>query len=260
VLSIPVPDRFRPALEAIERLGEDDAYRAAFLFGSIVRGETTRFSDVDVQVVARDENPCRNINHPVVNGVKLDLTFKSFAQVRAATEQEVARGERVPMLAESAIVFDKDGQLTALRAEVAATRPRPVDPREHQLMQFMLFHADDKVRRHIDADPASALLVMQTTLADVLKMHYRLHQRWWTSNKRLLHDLRAWDAPMADLVERFVTASAPTAKFVAWSAILDHTAASMGGRQPIAENNCACPRCAADLGAFARAASGSNRA
>jgi hypothetical protein len=91
-------------------------------------------------------------------------------------------------------------------------------------------------------------------------MHYRLHQRWWTSNKRLLHDLRAWDAPMAELVERFVTASAPTAKFVAWSAILDRTAAAMGGRQPISENNCACPRCAADLGAFALAADGASNA
>lgn len=36
-------------------------------------------------------------------------------------------------------------------------------------------------------------------------------------------------------------------KFAYWSAIIDHILAPLGGRQPIAENNCDCEVCRQDL-------------
>jgi predicted nucleotidyltransferase len=95
-----VPARFRPAVRAVERLAEDEDCLAALLFGSIARGEGTDVSDLDVHVVAREENACREINHPVVGGVKLDLSFRSFEQIEAATQDEIERRERVPIVAE----------------------------------------------------------------------------------------------------------------------------------------------------------------
>jgi hypothetical protein len=151
------------------------------------------------------------------------------------------------------VLFDKDGRLTRLRERALSVRPRPVGPEQHQFMQFMLYHSDDKARRHVESDPASALLVMHTSLADGLKMHYRLNGRWWLSNKRLLADLRGWDPSMAALVEPFLLTADPPEKYRLWSAILDRVAAPMGGRQPISENNCACPRCTRDLDRIARA-------
>ena len=61
-----VPARFQPAVRTVERLAEDDGCLAALLFGSIARGEAADDSDVDVHVVSREANPCREINHPVV--------------------------------------------------------------------------------------------------------------------------------------------------------------------------------------------------
>ncbi len=64
---------------------------------------------------------------------------------------------------------------------------------------------------------------------------------------RLLADLQRWDAPLAQLVEHFVVTGDLQTKFAYWSAIIDYILAPIGGRQPIAENNCACEVCRQDL-------------
>ena len=80
-----------------------------------------------------------------------------------------------------------------------------------------------------------------------LKYHYQLQQRWWVSSKRLLADLYNWDTPLVQLIENFVATSDVQIKFADWSAIIDHILAPIGGRQPIAENNCDCEVCRQDL-------------
>ncbi len=78
----------------------------------------------------------------------------------------------------------------------------------------------------------------------------QIQGRWQLSNKRILADLRAWDAPFAALVERFVSVSDAHAKHQVWTAIVEHVLTPLGGRQPISENNCNCPVCQNDLAAL----------
>src|SRR6187401_3476756 len=92
-----IPARFRPALDRIQRLRAVERYHAAYIFGSVARGQATGASDLDVQVLIAHENPCTNINHPVVGGVKLDVTFMSLEQLTARTQREIEKGDRVPM-------------------------------------------------------------------------------------------------------------------------------------------------------------------
>ena len=242
-----IPPRFVPAYRQVERLQRHQRYLGAFIFGSVARDDATERSDLDVKVVVAEDNPCVNINHPVIGGVKLDVTFHSPAQLREATAREIAEGKRVPMVAESLIVFDRTGELRALRDEARRAHPQPVTPADHQLLQFLVYHADDKARRALDEDTATAIFVLETGLLDVLAVHYRLRGRWWLSTKRLLGDLRGWDPVLATLVESFVATVGPTAKFAAWSAIVDHVLRPLGGRRPIAENTCACAVCRQDM-------------
>ncbi|GCE07605.1 nucleotidyltransferase domain-containing protein [Dictyobacter aurantiacus] len=242
------PERFHAAVQAIERLQFQDRYLGAFIFGSLARQEATDQSDCDVQVIVDEDNPCANINHPVIGGVKLDLTFLSLAQLKARTQQEMERRERIPMIAESLTVFDKTGQLSALREQAMQVQPWKARPEELQLLQFMFFHGNNKVERNLDADPVTALLAMHVGLDDFLHYHYQIQGRWWVSSKRLLADLRGWDPPLSQLVEQFVTTGELHAKFGYWSAIIDHIMKPIGGRQPIEENNCECAVCRHDLG------------
>jgi predicted nucleotidyltransferase len=249
-LGVPheVPPRFGPAVRAIEALALDERYRAAFLFGSLARGEATDVSDVDASVVTVEPVACRSINHPRSGGEKLDLSFRSIEQLREQTDGEIGKNERVPMIAESVVLFDKDGQLTALRDEARRVERKPVDPAEHDFLQFLIHHADDKAHR--DDDPAAALLAMDDGLSFLLEVHYRLHRRWWVSSKRRLADLRGWDPAMAELVAAFVATAEVAPKLALWERIVARVVEPMGGRKPIEETSCGCPTCRADLAAL----------
>ncbi len=239
--------RFTPAVERVQQLARDERYAAAIIFGSVAFGTYSDQSDLDVMVVSTDENLCANINHPNIDGVKLDLTFTSLAQLREMTEEHIRKGTRRPMIAGARIVFDKTGELAVLLTEANAARPKPITPDEHQFIQFVFFHMNDKIERFLDSEPAIALVSMHMNLGEALDWHYRLQGQWRVSSKWLLIDLRRWDLAMADLVERFVTTGELRPKFTLWSAIVDLTLVPLRGRQPITENNCRCAACARDL-------------
>lgn len=247
IMPFLIPERFLPAYRRIQHLEREDRYLAAFIFGSVARGETTENSDLDVQVITATDNPCRNINHPVIGGVKLDLTFLSLAQLKARIQPAMEQRERIPVLAEMLIVFDKTQELAKLREVALQVTPVDVAPDAYQFMQFMFYHGNDKAERNLERDPQTALLVMHVGLNEFLKYHYRLQQRWWVSSKRLLPDLRNWDPALAQLLEAFVATADVHDKFQLWSAIIDHVLLPVGGRQPISENNCDCVVCQKDL-------------
>jgi hypothetical protein len=242
-----LPKHFFPAYATITQLEHYDRYLAAYIFGSVARGEATEHSDLDVQIIIDEDNPCTNINHPIIDGVKLDLSFISFAQLKARTDKEMERRERIPMIAESWIVFDKTNQLAELQKRASFVKPKKILPDQYQFILFMFYHGNNKVERNLDTDPVTALLVMHVGLNEFLKYHYQLQQKWWVSSKRLLANLHCWDMPLAQLVEHFVATSDVQTKFAYWSAIIDHILAPIGGRQPIVENNCDCDVCQQDL-------------
>lgn len=242
-----VSARFLPAYQSIQQLEQHDRYLAAYIFGSVARGEATEKSDLDVHVIVDEDNACPNINHPIIAGVKLDLSFRSLQQLRERTHQEMERRERMPMIAESLIVFDKTQELVILQEQARQIKPKGVLSEEQQMLQFMFFHGNDKVQRNLDSDSVTALLVMHVGLNDFLHYHYQLQQHWWVSSKRLLDDLRQWDPPLAHLLAQFVETANVHTKFGYWSAMIDHILQPLGGRQPISENNCDCAVCQHDL-------------
>jgi predicted nucleotidyltransferase len=243
----PIPARFLPAYQAIQRLEQDARYQGAFIFGSLARGETTKQSDCDVIAIADEDNPCQQINHPIMGGVKLDLTFRSLEQVHAMEQHIVEKRERIPMLAESLIVFDKTGELQRLREQLLQIRPHPVPPAKYLNIQFLIYHENNKVERNLQDDPTTALYAMHDGIYEVLIHHYQLQGHWLVSSKRLLKDLRTWDLALARTIERFVATSELQPKFQLWSTIIDHVLAPLGGRMPIEENNCTCEVCSRDL-------------
>jgi predicted nucleotidyltransferase len=256
-MRLEVPPRVEPAVRAIEGLARYERYRAALLFGSLARGAAEPV-DVDAVVVVDEAVPCQAINHPRIGGVKLDVSFRSRAQLRAETEEAIRQGTRVPMVAESIVLFDKDGELTRLREEARRVERPAVDPSEWDWLQFLIYHEDDKAHRV--GDPAAALLAMEEGLPGLLQFHYRLRRRWWVSSKRRLADLRGWDPEMAALVEGFVGTAEVGAKLRLWEAILERVVEPMGGRKAVEETSCRCGVCRADLAALEGAPNAFGRA
>lgn len=249
-IAAEVAERFLPAIRAVEDLAASDRYVGALVFGSVAQGMAGKASDLDVRVLTDDDNPCSAINHPRIGGVKLDITFCSLRQLERQLDEEIADGQRAPMIVDALILFDKTGHLDELKAKADAAHPPAYDLTSAQFDQFMLYHANDKVERVLSDDPESALWSMHATVNDVVGIHYRIHGRFKVSSKMLLADLDRWDAALSSLLRRFVGEGEARRKFEVWSAIIDHVSSGIGGRLPIEANICACPVCTADLAAL----------
>ncbi len=248
---IILKEPFLSVYKKIEDIQKYDRYIAAYIFGSVARGEQNINSDFDVMVVISEDNNCSEINHPIINGIKLDITFGSLAKIKEINDEVVKKGERMPMLAESIIVFDKTGELKQLKKTYSTTRPK-AKANDHQHIHFMLYHSDNKAKRNLENDKATALLALSININEVLKYHYHINGRWWLSNKRILADLRIWDPEMAELLEKFVSTSDLDNKYALWSGILDHVAKTIGGRKVISDINCNCENCKKDLANLTR--------
>lgn len=246
-MGIELPEPFLSAYKKVESLQKYDRYLGAFVFGSVVRGEQDKNSDFDVIVAVDQDNNCKEINHPIIKGLKLDISFRSLKQIEEMDDAVFKNGERIPMLAESIIVFDKTSKLTRLRNKFKKAKPRKASQEDFQQIHFMLYHSDNKAKRNLDSDKATALLALSININDILKYHYQINGHWWLSNKRLLPDLRKWDPKMAKLVEKFVSTSQVDKKYKLWSQILDLVAKPIGGRKEISEINCTCKICRKDL-------------
>jgi hypothetical protein len=246
-VKIYIPDKFRLAYKRILDLQHSDEYIGAFIFGSIARGDSGEDSDFDAVVIVERKNHCGNVNHPFINGAKLDISFQTYEHFLEITQKEIKKADRVPMLAESIIAFDKTGKLTRLKKKLQKTKPKKVSSKDHQHIQFMIYHATNKAERFLESDPSSSLLAMGININEVLQFHYKLQEKWLVSNKRLLNDLREWDPPLAKLLEKFTIENDAKAKFDAWSEITDYVLIPIGGKKPIEENNCDCELCEKDL-------------
>ncbi|KKQ36435.1 MAG: hypothetical protein US53_C0052G0013 [Candidatus Woesebacteria bacterium GW2011_GWA1_37_7] len=117
-------DPFLTAYNNVKQLKKHDRYLGAFIFGSVVRGEQDKDSDFDVIVAIEEDNDCKEINHPIIKGLKLDVSFRSLKQIEDMDEAVAKKGEGMPMLAESIIVFDKTGVLKKLREKFAKVKPK----------------------------------------------------------------------------------------------------------------------------------------
>jgi hypothetical protein len=243
---MPLSPNFEAAIAKLRELADYDRYLGLFVFGSAARGDVSSASDLDVKVIV-DTSDCTAISHPFICDIKLDISFLTISQLQEGTAKEIDKAERIPMLAESLILFDKTGQVGQLKQLAVQATPKELTDKDKQFLQFLIYHIHAKASRHLQTDPASALLVMHTSLNDLIKYHYRIQRKWLVSDKRLMADLRSWDPIFARLLEQLVVTSDCSSKYQLFEQLIDLTVKPLGGRLAIAENNCTCTACRQDL-------------
>lgn len=244
--SIKLDKKVKHILSVISSLKQHDRYRGAFVFGSVPRGEFKLQSDIDVKVLVKGEEHTE-VNHPIIDGIKIDISFNNLLTLIKATESEIKKRERIPMIAESIILFDKDGDLYRLKQQTTQVNPPEVKQEECKWTEYLIYNDDLKVRRAIKSDPDTALLVMHTSLQALLKIHYKKHNKWFVSNKRTFIDLASWDTCLQNLLRKLVNSSNPQIKYNYWTQIVDHVLADFGGRKNIEETSCDCKICCNDI-------------
>jgi len=230
----------------LKKLAEDKHFLGAYVFGSASRGEFGKGSDIDVKVLV-DKSDCTHVSHPFIRGVKLDITFMSYDHMITVLDKQVAKRERVPMIAESIIIFDKTGKLRELKKKYSKVKAPKYKPADYEGIIFLAYHFTNCIERYLQTDPAAALAGMHINLTYLIEMRYRTVGRWQVSSKRLLKDLRLWDKSFAILIEKFVKEGDLNKKFKLWLAVKNYVLKPLGGARPVADLNCNCKSCAVYL-------------
>ncbi|MBI2626739.1 MAG: nucleotidyltransferase domain-containing protein [Parcubacteria group bacterium] len=239
--------RVAKVFSILKKLKDDERYRACLIFGSSVRGEFVKGSDIDVKVVVGGKDHSE-LNHIRIDGIKLDISFNSIERLREDTEKELERAKRIPIVSESIVLFDKDGKLKDLIADAKKRRlPKKYSKSKHDWVRFVILNEDLKVKRHLHTDPVAANHVMHTGLRDILDMYYEIVGRWHTSNKKTLSDLKKWDPKLRDILTKILSAKNMDDKFTHWTKMIDHILNKLGGRIDIEKTGCDCKICQQDI-------------
>jgi hypothetical protein len=238
---------FQRAMDVVKGLEKYNRYLGAFVYGSVGRGEANNKSDLDVKVIVNGYN-CDNINSPFIDGIALNITFTSFSQIEKRLNDLAKKGEHIPMLAESIILFDKTGRLTELKENLVNVNPGKLTEKDYHMIQLIIFNAEYKIKRALaDEDNLSAQLGMHIGLNGLLKTHYRISGRWYISDKRLLNNLITWDKDLYETLCSFLNETEIRKKYNIWLKMIDHIIEPIGGKQDIKEINCKCQSCDKDL-------------
>lgn len=172
---------------------------AAFMAGSVVRGEATATSDLDIMVIVPDDHPVyRSSFH--ADGWPIEVFVQTLAAHRYFTEQDAARrvASTSRMVCEGLVLCNRDGwadQLKEQACALLAAGPAPLTERELAFTRYMV---SDLIDDLTDARPGEAAFIAWdlATVAATLILDW--HHQWHGRGKWLIRSLRRFNPVLAD--------------------------------------------------------------
>ena len=168
---------------------------AAWVAGSVVAGEATRTSDLDITVLLDDlDAPYRESTE--YDGWPVEL----FVHTRASIDHFVAKDldRRRPTMARlvssGLLLVDRDGAgaaTTEACAAVVAAGPAPLGGDERDRMRYALTDLLDDLADA--ADPQQRVAVAVTTWQLAAELLLAASGHWWGTGKWLVRELRRYD-------------------------------------------------------------------
>jgi hypothetical protein len=184
-----------------------------------------------------------------VNNIRIDISFNSMPKLVEKIETELQQKQRKPELCDATILFDKLARLHQLKDRIVReARPTNWDSPDVNSIQFEMYYSYTKPQKYLYTAPATANLIMHMELREVLKLHYKLHGRWWVSDKHLLADLSEWDPTFQRLLTEFLSIESVIQKYSCWTAMIEYVLEPVGGKAfHQMESDCECKHCQSDL-------------
>ena len=182
---------------------------AAFLGGSVVRGEATATSDLDIVIVTRETQVAYRQSlyasgWPVEAFVHTPTSYSAFF----ASDVQRRRPSLPHMCAEGFILLDRSGSAQRIKQEAQALLdqgPEPLSTAEVTQMRYQLTDHLDDFAGSVRPTESFFIATMVAELATELILGY--HRQWIGKGKWVLRALHAFDAHLAqrlnDALESF---------------------------------------------------------
>lgn len=190
-----------PAIDAATNLVQRDfpACLAAFLAGSVVRGEATATSDLDIMIIVPDGHQSYRASVQAF-GWPVEVFVQTMAAHRYFTQHDAARRTAATsrMVCEGIVVCDRDGWAIRLKEEahtLLAAGPAPLTAQELALARYFVSDLmDDLIDARPDEMPFIAWELAQNTTNLILDWH----RQWRGRGKWLVRSLRRFDPALAE--------------------------------------------------------------
>lgn len=182
---------------------------AAFLGGSVVRGEATATSDLDIVIVTRETPVAYRqslyvLGWPIEVFVNTPMSYHTFF----ASDVQRRRPSLPRMCAEGIILREQNGSAQRIKQEAQALLdqgPEPLSAAEVAQLRYQLTdHLDDFVGS-VRPGESFFIAAMVAELATELILGY--HRQWSGKGKWVIRALHAFDAQLAqrltDALESF---------------------------------------------------------
>ncbi len=230
----PPPDEKPDALSAAQALveGRFPECRAAFLAGSVIRGEATVTSDLDMVILTTTpEAPYRE--SLLWQGWPVELFVHSEESVRRffAGDAERRRPSLPMMCAEGRILRDRDGLAGRIKAEAQAlleAGPPPLTPPEIERRRYAITDLIDDLAG--SADHAETLFIAPALADEAADLLLAVNGRWAGQGKWTPRALRRFDPAQADRLQTALLAVYRTGRPDDLIAFADAALAAVGGR------------------------------
>ena len=234
-----IPNRYKQAIAAIKSLKDEDKYLGAYIFGSVARGDDNVDSDLDIQVITSETFSCGIPNRKKVGDIVVDISFSSIDKVRPFEDKNK---KRKPRLQEGIVLFDKTGEIRRLQKLVRFTKREMPNEDQISMIRFLAQNTKKKVIHTRESDPTTCLLIMHTSLIDVINWFYDLNEAWHVSDKRMIQDLLMWCPEVGMLVKNLVRMSEVSDKADLFCQLTDKVI-SLSARKAICTGLCGCSIC-----------------
>lgn len=170
--------------------------RAAWLGGSVVRGDATDRSDLDITVLV-DSSPAPMRDSFVAQGIPVELFVHNESSLREFCDNDIARRQpsMLRLVAETVVLLDRDGSGRRLRSaylKELAEGPAPMSRNEIDRLRYGL---TDLLADYdgLDGSPTLTWEYFPTHLFDRSMQLLLAHENaWGGSGKGLIEAVTAW--------------------------------------------------------------------
>jgi hypothetical protein len=182
---------------------------AAFLGGSVVRGEATATSDLDVVIVTQEtevayRQSLYTSGWPVEAFVHTPASYRAFF----ASDTQRRRPSLPRMCAEGIILLDRNGSALRIQREAQALLDQGPEPLNDAEVTLLRYHLTDMLDDFAGSVRPGESFFIAATIAELsTELILGYHRQWIGKGKWVLRALHAFDAHLAqrltDALESF---------------------------------------------------------
>jgi hypothetical protein len=228
------PDLPEPHLSALKQavafvLESFDSVLGLIVCGSVSRGIFDASSDVDLYVV-HAANVRQRIQKSF-NGVPAEIFVNPPARIEQYFAEDVRSRRLITthMIGTGIVIWQGDAVVQTLRDQARALlQSSPSVPADLTSPRYMIATGFEDALDKLEKDPPTARLILFKVVDRLLEFAFEKAGRFVPRQKDTLAEIRALDAMLGDLAERFYRAESLEAQFEIAGSMMDHLVQARG--------------------------------